>query len=509
MKKILLMIWMTMLFLVVTACAGKEGEWNGVFYNYIEDDHIQVLTIEREGSDDYVRIKTQTITIDSNGGFASFSSTGAASIIKTNVVEEGDFYRYTLKGDTITVKALVKEDELMGVDYSGTYIRGASVEETFIGGDESYNDNSYLDSIDYMGVVVDGIILYNYYYMKGNSEENALCFYKNGTMVFEYSDGTSDICDYVIKGDEITLSQDGNYFFSFTIIDEDTLEDVSMNIYKSAEIEFNQFYYLDGDYKETSLYFYDGKYEGSWIVDMDYPDGTTRKYDYVIEDGEIYLSLEDEYVTSFTIIDKSTLEEVLGDIYKLESYDYDEEDADNSSQDSSQQISDVLPITDVFYYLDGNPNETGILFYGNENSVEIYDSGERIEKCGYGVMNGKVTFSKDGEDLLELIIIDKFTLKDDAENIFKIPDIIFNEFYYFDGDSDELSLYFYESENSVDADCDGETEAFDYVIDGDKITFSQDGEEIFELTIINRLTLEDDAENTFSLTSPGYEGLLE
>ena len=143
MKKTILALLAVIVLISVSSCSGGAQDWNGTFYNYLDENHILVITFEQSDSDDYL-IGSETELWTGNGISRSRVSIGA-ELTKKNMAESNRGYRYTLKGDTLTVK-YVDDDEIFGTDFSGIYTRGASIEETF--DVEEYDDSLTAEQIE-------------------------------------------------------------------------------------------------------------------------------------------------------------------------------------------------------------------------------------------------------------------------------------------------------------------------------------------------------------------------
>ncbi|HWQ75798.1 MAG TPA: hypothetical protein VN441_10815 [Syntrophomonas sp.] len=128
MKKMVLALTIVFLLFSVAACSGGEQDWNGTFYHYLDDNHVLAFTLARDGASEDIYGSKMEITTDN--GFSRSSVGVSAWLTSKNTAEDNSGYRYTLKGDTLTVK-YVDDGEDSGADFSGAYTRGASVEETF------------------------------------------------------------------------------------------------------------------------------------------------------------------------------------------------------------------------------------------------------------------------------------------------------------------------------------------------------------------------------------------
>lgn len=217
MKKILLALMVALLLIVVTSCAGGEEEWNGTFYNYLEDDHVLAITFEREGSSEGIYGSTAEIMTDN--GIAKVEVSVSAELTKKNTAEDNRGYRYVLKGDTLTVK-YVDDDEVFGTDFSGTYTRSASIEETF-----DLDDDDEGDAMDFgnSASASNSIVLEDFYYRDGTYGDISLYFYDDGEVDIDYPDGTQESYDYTIEDGKITLYENGLEELTLTIIDPSTL----------------------------------------------------------------------------------------------------------------------------------------------------------------------------------------------------------------------------------------------------------------------------------------------
>lgn len=128
MKKRMLALTAALLFVAMTACSGGEQAWNGTFYHKLDDQHVLAFTFERDGTSEDIFGSRMEITTDS--GFSRSAAGISIWLTNQNTAEDNSGYRYTLKDDTLTVKH-TGNNEIFGIDFSGTYTRGASVEETF------------------------------------------------------------------------------------------------------------------------------------------------------------------------------------------------------------------------------------------------------------------------------------------------------------------------------------------------------------------------------------------
>lgn len=217
MKKTLLALAVTLLLSVTTACSGGEVEWSGTFYNYLKDDHALVLTFEHDGSGEgFYGAATEIMT---DNGISKTEVSLNAEITKKNIAEDGRGYRYTLKGDTLTVQ-YVDDDENIGTDFSGTYKRGAPIEETF---DLEVEDDIAPDSTDSSSTPI-AIVPSDYYYKDGTVGDISLYFYDDGEVDVDYPDGTTETYDYELDGSKIILYEDEAEALILVIIDPYTLE---------------------------------------------------------------------------------------------------------------------------------------------------------------------------------------------------------------------------------------------------------------------------------------------
>lgn len=131
MKKMMLALTAVLLLILAAACSGGGQDWNGTFYQYLDDHHVLAFTFERDGASEDIQVSKVEIT---TGNGVSISSVYmSAGLINKNTAEDNGGYRFTLKGDTLSVKweyaGQVGGD--FGTNFSGAYTRGASVEETF------------------------------------------------------------------------------------------------------------------------------------------------------------------------------------------------------------------------------------------------------------------------------------------------------------------------------------------------------------------------------------------
>jgi hypothetical protein len=209
MKKILLVLVAALLPVTLAACSGGEQDWNGTFYNYLDDNHILAYTFERDGEDEYLD-GTETEIMTDNG--FSRSSIGMGAWIENgNVAEDDRGYRYTLKDDVLTVAYM--DGEALGTDFSGTYTRGASIEETFDLADDDEGGEAGGSSIAFE----------EFYYAEGDVDGESLYFFDDGTVDLDTPSGRTSTYKYTLLDDLVRLEIDGSEY-TLTIIDEYTLE---------------------------------------------------------------------------------------------------------------------------------------------------------------------------------------------------------------------------------------------------------------------------------------------
>jgi hypothetical protein len=219
-KLILLALAAALLLVTLAACSGGEQDWNGTFYNYLDENHILAYTFERDGEGEYLDGREIEITTDN--GFSRISVGMSAWIEKGNVAEDDDRgYRYTLKGDVLTVKYM-DDDEVFGTDFSGTYTRGASIEETFDLADDNEGSGNSEDggSSEDSG---SSIAFDEFYYWDGDADDNSLYFFDDGTVDADTPDGQTYEYEYTIRDGIVRIEVDGSEQ-TLTIIDEYTLE---------------------------------------------------------------------------------------------------------------------------------------------------------------------------------------------------------------------------------------------------------------------------------------------
>jgi hypothetical protein len=218
-KLILLALAGAILLFTLAAGAGGEPNWNGTFYNYLEENHILAFTFERDGEDE--SLVGREIVIKTNNGFSRSSVSVNAWIEKGNVAKDNRGYRYTLTDNVLTVK-YVDDDEVFGTDFSGTYTRGASIEETFDLADDNEGNGNSGSSEDGEGRG-NSIAFAEFYYWDGDANDNSLYFFDDGMVNADTADGQTYKYEYTIKDGIVRIEVDGSEH-TLTIIDEYTLE---------------------------------------------------------------------------------------------------------------------------------------------------------------------------------------------------------------------------------------------------------------------------------------------
>lgn len=217
MKKIIFALATTVLLLVAAACSGADAEWDGTFYNYLDDSHALVLTIEYDqAGQGFYGTATEIMT---DNGITRIDVSLSAGLTKANVAEDGRGYRYTLNGDTLTVK-YIDDDENIGTDFSGRYTRGVSIEEEF--GLEAEDDDALYDD-DFSSAPV-AIVTSDYYYKNGTEGDISLYFYDDDKVDLTYPDAAIETYDYELDGRSVIFYYDGAEVLTLVIIDPYTLD---------------------------------------------------------------------------------------------------------------------------------------------------------------------------------------------------------------------------------------------------------------------------------------------
>ena len=266
MKKTILTLMTVLVLITVSACSGGVQDWNGTFYNYLDENHILIITFEQSDSDDYL-IGSEIEMWTDNGTSQSRVSIGA-ELTKKNMAESNRGYRYTLKGDTLTIK-YVDDNEVFGTDFSGIYSRGGSIEETFYLDDddsenydfedddsedydwedydsedydwEDYDSEDDDDNLDYSDVPEDlpsnTPVIMGTFYLDGDSDsDDWLEFYNDSTGIW-FVGGAENSFDIETTGNYVLITLINGIEEKIEILDESTLfwatyDDVYMKTHK-------------------------------------------------------------------------------------------------------------------------------------------------------------------------------------------------------------------------------------------------------------------------------------
>lgn len=180
--------------LSLAACGQSEPpDWDGSFYMNVGEDHDLIFSFYTEGDEGGV-LQVDRTDADLYG---SASVSAQAWIDEKNPgVAEDDYFRYTLKGDELTVKSIDGED--FTLEFEGSYTRGEALSEIDYGSD---NGSDYGDVSLHTDV---------YYSVDGDENQLTLLFSDNGTMVFSEPDWESAEIDYYVNGSTVTIQTDGS-----------------------------------------------------------------------------------------------------------------------------------------------------------------------------------------------------------------------------------------------------------------------------------------------------------
>lgn len=156
------------------------------------------------------------------------------------------------------------------------------------------------------------------------------------------------------------------------------------------------------------------------------------------------------------------------------------------------------------YYLNGDDDAAYCIFFSDDTIQDEY--GEEGE---FDVFGNYINIFYNGEHVATLEILDSYTLEDVETGTLWIrdggyipqptgpsyvsaglPPIIFNKYFYLDGDTDETSLYFWE-DGDVDIESPNGNIYADYVWTGNEIVIMREGQVILVLSIDNPTELED------------------
>lgn len=182
--------------LSLAACGQSEPPvWDGSFYMNVGEDHDLIFSFYTEGDEGGV-LQVDRTDADLYG---SASVSAQAWIDEKNPgVAEDDYFRYTLKGDELTVKSIDGED--FTLEFEGSYTRGEALSEIDYGSDSD-------DESDYGDVSLHTDV---YYSVDGDENQLTLLFSDNGTMVFSEPDWESAEVDYYVNGSTVTIQTDGS-----------------------------------------------------------------------------------------------------------------------------------------------------------------------------------------------------------------------------------------------------------------------------------------------------------
>lgn len=210
-----IMLTVILLSLLLTACSNEEQNWNGTFYQDLNNGHILAFTLEQEGED--IRIGIKDIATDN--GLSISSVYIYAELVNKNTAKDDNKNSFTLKGDTLTANCenVGEIGTEFRTNFSGTYIRGESVEERF--------------ELDDSGGELHGeIVLNGAYYLNGDYNDENLYFKDDEKLIIVIpGEGVFEF-DYTIYENELIITIEGNDHI-LTILDSDTLEDENGNQY--------------------------------------------------------------------------------------------------------------------------------------------------------------------------------------------------------------------------------------------------------------------------------------
>ena len=185
------------------------------------------------------------------------------------------------------------------------------------------------------------------------------------------------------------LSSDGKTYI--LLKDEDIYEEDDSSL--QEDIIKDGYYYLNGDLKSESLYFY----TIDNTVDLDVPGNDTVEGTYSVSGNILTVSvgnIQFEYE-----IQGDMLVDEYGDKYLRDSY----------AEDSELSLSNDL-ITETWYYVEGDSESGGIYFYTDGN-VDIKSPDGDIISSTYSISDSMVRIIGDDVDLeLEVVGGDGLTL---------------------------------------------------------------------------------------------------
>ena len=157
----------------------------------------------------------------------------------------------------------------------------------------------------------------------------------------------------------------------------------------------------------------------------------------------------------------------------------------------------VMLVLDEYYYLGGDPDLGGIMFL-EDGSITTTEDDEGT----YEVDDKSISIFYDGEMTAELTLVDDSIIYSEDSGEFFIREggprmvtedldlILFSEYYFLDGDSDEVSYYFYD-DGDVDIGTSDEWERGIYLVSDYTLTVILEGEIVKVLGFVNIAELED------------------
>ena len=251
------------------------------------------------------------------------------------------------------------------------------------------------------------LVLEEDYCMDGDPGSYRVMFFDDGTV--RDQDGIEG--EFEIDGNMIRIYLNAGLAAELLLKDDYTLEDADTGVlyireggagyggyddnpadydYSSDEpsfIVFRQYYYLDGDSGNTSLYFYD---DGD--VDIEYS-GESLYGEYTIDGDEVTVTIDGQELAVFYINDPVTLE-----------------DSDNGAVYTFEDGLNYNLEYYEYYYLSGDEDELS-LWFRDDGTVDVDSPSGDTQTFDYELYGDMIYIDYNGEEV-ELEVITTFLLKD-------------------------------------------------------------------------------------------------
>lgn len=253
-----------------------------------------------------------------------------------------------------------------------------------------------------------------FYYVYGDPHMDGCMFYSDGTVLDTYGEPAT----YEVNGSTIAIFYNGEQVLTLQIVDEYTLTDIESellfireggegygsindedNTYSVPVVFFNEYYYLDSETDQFSIYFWD---DGD--VDLGDPDEFERGT-YTIEDGIIAIYLNGQQLGSLEVVNHAVITDVeTGAVYALEGT------FDNKLE------------TGEFYYFVFFGEAVGAIVFWDDWTVGILESMEDDELSDgtYSISGDTITVEQEGEEMV-FSIINSYVLEYEGFHFVRIP----------------------------------------------------------------------------------------